>query len=285
MKKFRHAKLTSFALLLPALIWLGLFLLAPVALTVMLSFARRGAYGSIVYEWNLQNYSRLLDPLYLGIYWRSVQMALLTVVSCLVLAFPMAIWMARASRQLKVWLLLLVMLPFMTNFIIRAHGIKILLSTHGPIKSLLVALGLMDSSQYLTETVFAVWFGMVTNYLPFMILPLYASLEKFDFSLIEAARDLGASRWRAFRMVLLPLTTKAMLGGSILVFMPALGEFIIPDFLGGARVMLIGNLITEQFLKARDWPFGAALSVVMLTTVLLALGLLSSIGARGKRGA
>jgi spermidine/putrescine transport system permease protein len=255
----------------PATIWVLLFLAAPLVLTIVMSFARKGAYGLVVYDWTIENYLRMFDALYLRIYFSSIQLALLTVLACLLLGYPMALWMARTSPSRRRLLVMLVMLPFMTNFIIRAHGIKILLADRGPLQALLAPLGLLGPDASLSGGSLSVWFGMVSNFLPFMVLPLYAALERFDFSLVEAARDLGATRWQAFRKIVLPLTSQALISGSILVFMPALGEFIIPDFLGGAKVMLMGNLITEQFLKSRDWPFGATLSVLMLVTVMLPL--------------
>jgi spermidine/putrescine transport system permease protein len=258
-----------FLLVIPAAIWVVIFLAAPLILTVVMSFAQKGAYGRVVYELSFENYLRMFDVLYLRIYWSSIKLAVLTVAASLLIGYPTALWMARSHPKRRKLLMVLVMLPFLTNFIIRAHGIKILLSHKGPIKAILLSMGVVQEDFSMTESSLAVWIGMVSNYLPFMILPLYAALERFDFSLVEAARDLGASRFQAFVRIVLPLTSQAIISGSILVFMPALGEFIIPDFLGGARVMLMGNLITEQFLKARDWPFGAALAVLMLATVML----------------
>ncbi len=265
----KRKDLLWFLLAVPAAIWVVFFLAAPLILTIVMSFAQKGAYGRVVYELSFENYLRMFDVLYLRIYWSSIKLAVMTVAACLLIGYPTALWMARSDAKMRKLLMVLVMLPFLTNFIIRAHGIKILLSHKGPIKALLFGMGWVNEDFSLTESSLAVWIGMVSNYLPFMILPLYAALERFDFSLVEAARDLGASRFQAFQKIVLPMTSQAMISGSILVFMPALGEFIIPDFLGGARVMLMGNLITEQFLKARDWPFGAALAVLMLATVML----------------
>lgn len=228
----------------------------------------RGTHGGVVFDFTFQNFVRSLDPLYLRIYALSLKFATLTSLVCLLLGYPTAYVMATSHPKIRSFLLMLVMVPFLTNFVIRAYGIKILLGRHGPFNEVGMALGLISSPLALTDGPMAVWFGMITNYLPFMVIPLFSELSKFDFRLLEAARDLGASGWQATTRILLPLTIRPMMVGCVLVFIPAFGEFIIPDFLGGARQMLIGNLLTEQFLKARDWPFGCALSIGMLGIVL-----------------
>ena len=168
-------------------------------------------------------------------------------------------------------LLVMVVIVFWTNFVVRAYATKVLFGEIGPINHLALSLGLIQEPIPFANTDFAVWLGMVTNYLPFMVLPLYVALEKFDFSLIEAAKDLGASSWKILTQILFPLTKQGIVTGLVFVFTPALGEFVIPDLLGGARTMLIGNLITEQFLKTRDWPFGAALSLLLILIVMVSL--------------
>ncbi len=235
----------------------------------------------MIYQLNLTNYARALDWVYLRIFFNSVKLAMLTAFSCLILGYPMAYVMATSSRQVRSLLLILVILPFWTNFVIRAYAIKVLLGDYGPMNRFLLALGWIHEPISFGNSDFSVWLGMVTNYLPFMVLPLFVALEKFDFSLLEAAKDLGASSWAAIQEVLFPLTRPGIITGFIFVFAPALGEFVIPDLLGGARTMLIGNLITEQFLKARDWPFGAALSILVIGLVLLSLGVYLRLESRG----
>lgn len=237
---------------LPPVLWFFVFLLAPLCLVLAYSLSRRGTYGGVLFELNLDNYTRAFEWIYLKIFLNSLFLALTTAVSCLLIGYPMACVMATATKGLRSLLMILVVVPFWTNFVVRAFAIKVFL---GP----------------LSDSPLAVWIGMVTNYLPFMVLPLYVSLEGFDFTLIEAARDLGASYWSSFWRVLVPLTKKGIVTGLVFVFTPALGEFVIPDILGGARTMLIGNLITEQFLKARDWPFGSALSLLMIAIVMVCL--------------
>lgn len=243
-------------LAIPISVWFALFLIVPLAIVVTYSFAAKGTYGGIVFDWSLDNYWRSFSSIYLRIFVNSLRLALMTTVSCLLIGYPMAYVMAVARPAVRNFMLVLVVVPFWTNFVVRAYAIKVLLTPQG-----------------WTNSEFAVWLGMVTNYLPFMVLPLFVSLEKFDFRLIEAARDLGASSWSVVTRILLPLTKAGIVTGTLFVFTPALGEFVIPDLLGGARTMLIGNLVTEQFLKTRDWPFGSALSLLLIVMVLISLAL------------
>jgi spermidine/putrescine transport system permease protein len=256
---------------LPAIGWFIGFLLIPLGFILVYSFAQKGVYGGIVFQYSLENYVRAGDWLYLRIFWNSLQLAFLTAASCLLLAYPLAYAMATAPAWLRPLLMMAVVLPFWTNFVIRVYAIKVLLSEHGPVSWILAAVGLTAGPVSFLNGPMAVWVGMVTNYLPFMVLPLYVVLEKFDFTLLEAARDLGASTFQMVTRILLPLTRRGMTTGFILVFTPALGEFVIPDLLGGARVMMIGNLISEQFLKTRDWPFGSALALILIATVMVSL--------------
>ena len=258
-------------LLVPALGWFFWFLLIPLSIVIMYSLSTKGTYGGVVYRWNLESYLRAADWIYLRIFWNSFKLATFTVFCCLLLGYPMAYVMATSSARVRSILLILVVIPFWTNFVVRAYATKVLFGEWGPINQLVLSLGLVHNPLPLMNSDFSVWVGMVTNYLPFMVLPLYVTLEKFDFSLIEAAKDLGASSWSTLWKVLIPMTKQGILTGSIFVFTPALGEFVIPDLLGGARTMLIGNLITEQFLKTRDWPFGSALSLLLIVIVMVSL--------------
>lgn len=252
----------------PGFIWMIFFIVIPMGIIVLYSFLTKGTYGGIQWQFTIENFSRSWDGLYLSIFWVSFELAALTTLSCAVLGFPLAYTMATASQKWRTILLILLVIPFWTNFVVRTYAIKLLFSDSGPLAQGLAHWGWSFS---LSESPFLVWIGMVTNYLPFFVLPLYTSIEKLDFSLLEAGRDLGASGWSNFWRVLLPLCKPGFVTGSILVFAPALGEFLIPDLLGGAKVMLIGNLVTEQFLKTRDWPFGSALSVVLIAAVVISL--------------
>lgn len=258
---------------IPAVIWFLFFLIMPLGIVCVYSFAAKGTYGGIVFHFQLDNYVRATDWVYLRVFWSSFKLASVTAILCLLIGYPMAYVMATASVRVRSILQIGVVIPFWTNLVVRAYATKVWLSEAGPFQQFLVSLGLIHSPMSLDSGGVAVILGMVTNYLPFMVLPLYVSIEKFDFSLMEAAKDLGASPLRVLTRVLFPLTQTGIMTGLVLVFTPALGEFVIPDLLGGARVMLMGNLITEQFLKTRDWPFGAALSLILILMVLVSLGI------------
>lgn len=251
--------------------WFLWFLLIPLSIVVVYSMATKGTYGGVVFHFSGENYLRATDWIYLRIFWNSLKLAALTAVSCLLIGYPMAYVMATASKAMRSILLVLVVIPFWTNFVIRAYAIKVLFGELGPVNQLLIALGLIHEPIVFANTAFSVWMGMVTNYLPFMVLPLFVALEKFDFSLLEAAKDLGATPTKILFRVLIPLTKAGIITGTIFVFTPALGEFVIPDLLGGSKTMLIGSLVTEQFLKTRDWPFGSALSLMLIMVVMASL--------------
>lgn len=259
------------ALLLPGAAWLLLFGVAPLLLVLVYSFARRGPYGGVELSWTIENYIRLLDPLYLGIIWRSFLYAFVTTVLCLVLGYPLAYAIATARGPLKNRLLLLVIIPFWTNFLIRTYAWIMILRGQGLLNWLLMAVGVIREPLNMLYTPGAVLVGFVYNWLPFMVLPVYASLEKIDRSYIEAAMDLGARGVSVLTRVIIPLSLPGIVAGSILVYIPALAMFAIPDLLGGARTMLIGNLIKNQFLSARNWPFGSAVSVTLMVVMLAAL--------------
>ena len=258
-------------LAIPAAAWLIGFLLVPLFFILVYSFARRGTYGSVEFGFTLGNYARSWEWIYLQVFFSSLKLALLTSVFCLCLGFPVAYIMARAQPRIRSVLLLLVVVPFWTNFVVRTYALRVLLAENGPLNSFALSIGLISEPISFLNTSAAVWMGMVTNYLPFTVLPLYVALEKFDFALLDAARDLGAGSWEAFRFVMLPLIRPGIVTGFLFVFAPALGEFVIPDLMGGARTLLLGNLVTDQFLKSRDWPFGSALSLLLILIVMLNL--------------
>ncbi len=246
----------------PALGWFLFFIVAPLVLVVCLSFLQRGVYGGIDWQLSIRSYARVFDRVYLHILLQSLRLSLVTAVVCLVLAYPMA-WAIVTSSRRTVWIFALAV-PFMTNLIIRVYAIRVFVGIDGPLQTALEWLGFHFDPFIFSQNSVLVMYGMVTTYLPFMVFPLYAALEKFDFALVEAAQDLGATQTKTLLSVIVPNTKMAALNGFTLVFIPCLGEFVIPDLLGGAKSMLAGNLITEQFLKSRDWPFGAALSIVLI---------------------
>lgn len=269
---FRRSKsLQVTGLIAPAAFWLTVFFLAPLAIMLAYSFARRGIYGGVVWELNVEQYLRFVDPLYLQIFWRSAWIAILTTVVCLLVGYPFAFFIARQPSSRRNPLLLLIMIPFWTNFLIRTYAWILILRTEGLVNTVLTTLGLINEPLTLLYTEGAVVLGLVYGYLPFMVLPLYASIEKFDFSLVEAAFDLGANEVRAFWRVVLPQTMPGVIAGCILVFIPSIGAFVTPDILGGAKTVMIGNLVQQQFLTSRDWPFGSAISFILMVIVSLAI--------------
>jgi len=267
----RRDRRAILALVGPAALYLLLFFLAPLGIVFVFSFLQRGVYGQVVWSFNLENYVRVADPLYLRILWRSFLFAIGNMLICLLVSYPFAYFLSRIERaRTRNMLLLLVMVPFWTNFLVRTYAWRVILGVDGPINGALLRLGLIEEPLSLLFNDGAVLIGLVYGYLPFMVLPLYAAIERIDFSLMEAARDLYADSWQAFRRVLLPLTMPGVIAGSVLVFIPSLGAFITPDLLGGAKTVMVGNLIQSQFLTARDWPFGSALSMVLMAMVLIA---------------
>lgn len=267
----RRDKLQLSLLVGPAALYLTLFFIIPLGIVFIYSFLRRGVYGQLIWEFNLDNYVRVVDPLYLSIIWNSTLIALATTVLCLLIGYPFAYWIARQpNRKIRNLLLVLVMIPFWTNFLVRTYAWRVILGTEGPINGALMALGIIESPITMLFTTGAVLVGLVYGYLPFMVLPLYAAIERIDFSLMEAAGDLYAGPVQAFLRVLLPLTIPGVIAGSILVFIPSLGAFVTPDLLGGGKTVMIGNLIQSQFLTARDWPFGSAFSMLLMAIVLIA---------------
>ncbi len=271
-------------LLWPPLLWMGAFFVLPVLIMVAVSLASRGTYGGIVWTWTLDNYRTVADPLFLNVFVRSLVLAGLTTVACLAAGFPVAYYIARLPpRRQAVWLLLL-MIPFWTNFLVRTYAWTFLLRAEGVFNTALMALGVVDEPLELLYTDGAVLLGLVYGYLPFMVLPLYAAIERVPPSLVEAARDLYATRWDAFRLILWPLTKPGVLAGCLLVFIPSLGAFITPDLLGGARSMMVGNLIQHEYLVARDWPLGSALALALMALVGGAAVLLLRGDARSGEG-
>lgn len=256
-------------LLAPTVLWMGLFFFLPLLVVFVISFMMRGTYGGIEWTLTLANYVNLADPLYLMVYLRSFLLALATTALCLLFGFPLAYWIARApARWQPVWLVL-VMIPFWTNFLVRTYAWIFILRTEGLMNTVLLHLGLVAEPIEILYTNTAVLIGLVYGYLPFMVLPLYAAMERLDRSLVEAAADLYAPGWSRFRRVIFPLTKPGVIAGCLLVFVPAVGAFITPDLLGGARTMMVGTLIQHEYLVVRDWPFGSAVSFVLMAVVLL----------------
>lgn len=257
-------------LVLPAMGWLGLFFALPLLIVVVVSFASRTAYGQVVFHWTLENYVQFLEPLYLKIFIFTLGTAFLTTLLTFTMGYPVAYTIAMILP--KKWQqagIILVMIPFWINFLIRSYSWVIILRAHGLINSILMSIGAIKVPLSLLYNNTAVLIGMVYGLLPFMVLPIYVSLEQMDKRLLEAASDLGAGPLTAFRKITLPLTMPGVAAGSILVFISSLGMFVVPDIMGGAKSSLMGNVIQNQFLSARDWPFGSALSIILALLSLI----------------
>jgi spermidine/putrescine transport system permease protein len=270
VKTIRENRVAQGLLLIsPANIYLFLLMVLPLLLVVVLSFLSRGTYGEVVFIFNPSNYIRLLDPLYGKILVYSLVVGIETTVLCILIGYPLAYYIARAPARQRSLLLFLILVPFWTNFIIRIYAWIMILRAGGFLDDILQWAHITQSSLNLLYTPIAVMIGMIYEFLPFMILPLYSSLEKIEYSLLEAAADLGAPPWKVFLRVTLPLSVPGIIAGTILVFIPALGMFVIPDLMGGAKTILIGNVIRNQFLTARDWPFGAASSMILMVLTMV----------------
>lgn len=259
--------------------WLAAFVVVPAAILFVYSFCERDEIGGVIFSFTLENYTRVFDPIYLRIFVRSIGYAGLTTLICVVVGYPVAYYIARAPEARRHRLLLLVMVPFWTSFLIRTYAWITILKQEGLLNAVLQSFNLVGEPLSLLYTPTAVVIGLVYAYLPFMILPIYASAEKLDHALVEAAHDLGAGPVRAFSSVIVPLTMPGIAAGTLLVFVPAIGMFAITDLMGGAKVPMIGNVIQNQFLQARDWPFGAALGVVFLAMFALTYVVLQRRGA------
>jgi spermidine/putrescine transport system permease protein len=277
-------------LIFPSLFWLLVFFLAHLLLVFAISFGQRGTYGGVEWVLNLQNYLRFFDPLYLRIFGRTVVIALATTAICLLAGYPLAYFIATRPPRWRNGLLLLLMIPFWTNFLIRTYAWLLILRDQGVINTfwsgamhdfltqaaIAVPLPiwgpLLEATSvplHLFGTNGAIIVGLVYGWLPDMVLPCYASIERLDFSLVEAAQDLYANRVRSFLRVVLPLTMPGIVAGSVLVFIPSLGAYVTPDLLGGAKSIMIGNVIYSQFMSARDYPFGSAISFVLMAVMLV----------------
>ncbi len=290
MDDWRSAPWVFWSFVLPGTLWLLLFFLVPLAFVWLLAFGERAGPVEITITWTLDNYRQALEPIYLGLFWKSFWIAALSTAICLVIAFPVSLAVSFAAPRTKPLLLMLVILPFWTNFLIRTYAMIAVLRTRGYLnyaleylwlagKYLLTPLGLgtLLGERFVPLSLLynnsAVIFGIVYVYLPFMVLPLYATLEKLDRSYLEASLDLGASQWTTFQRIIVPLAWPGIVSGIVLVFIPALGTFLISDLLGGPQSQLIGNVIERQFKAANNLPLGSALSFILLYVTFAALAL------------
>lgn len=251
--------------------WLVLFVMIPNIMIIGTSFLTRDEANLIEMTFTLDNYIRLADPLYFKVLMHSFYMAIIATLLCLIIGYPFAYIVAKMPEKWRPFMLFLVIVPFWTNSLIRTYGLKIVLGTQGVLNKSLLALDIIDKPLRIMYTETAVMIGLVYILLPFMILPLYSAIEKLDDTYLEAAKDLGANKLQILLKVVLPLTMPGIIGGCLLVLLPALGMFYISDLLGGAKNLLIGNVIKSQVLNARDWPFGAATSIALTVAMAIML--------------
>jgi spermidine/putrescine transport system permease protein len=293
-KPNKRQKWRVFGLIFPSLFWLIVFFTIPLLIVLAMSFGERGTYGGVEWNLNLENFARFLDPedpLYLRIFGRTLYIAAITTIVSFLIGYPLAFWIASQSPKRRNTLILLLMVPFWTNFLVRTYAWILILRDQGLINTIWTGtlngwfIGLeaalpwlpMEGLIHLTAnplplfgTDFAIIIGLVYGWLPDMVLPCYAAVERLDHSLVEAAQDLYANRTKAFLRVIFPLTLPGVVAGSILVFIPSLGAYVTPDLLGGAKTIMIGNVIYSQFMSARDYPFGAAISIILMALMLAA---------------
>jgi spermidine/putrescine transport system permease protein len=256
-------------LALPAVAWLGLLMILPCLILLANSFFERGVYGGIDYVVTFDNYARTLDPLFLGIFLSSARIAATAGLVAVLIAYPAAYAISRAAPERQPVYLFLVMLPFWTNYLVRTYAWLVMLNSTGPISSAVMAIGLPEPALLYNE--FAVVVGLVYNYVPFVVLAIFSALGRVNKEVLEASADLGASGFDTFRRVMLPLTIPGIATGFVFVFVLSIGNFVTPALLGGKRVQMAGTLVYDQFLSARDWPFGSALAAVLIAVMLLLL--------------
>lgn len=273
-------KLFEFLFTVPVVIYSVVLIFLPLVYIFVISFFKSDGYGGIIKTISLLNYIQLFDIVYVKIFVKSIFISLIVTFICVLISYPFVLAISHKSKITQKVLMTLVMIPFLTNSLIRMYGWIVLLRKSGVINQVLLKLNLIDDSLQLMYNNFGIIIGMVYTLLPFMILPLYNSVSTIDKSLIEASSDLGASRIRTFFKIIIPQTKLALFNGSLMVFMPALGYFFIVDVLGGGKIMILGNLIKNQFLTARNWPFGAAISVFLLLITGIIVGIYRKTGGK-----
>lgn len=266
--------------MLPALTWLGLLLVVPCLLIVSYSFMKRGTYGNIIHTFSLDNYLRAADPLYVNIVAASFQIAFAATFVSIIVAYPAAYAINKLPKRLQIIMMIVIILPFWSNYLIRTYAWILLLNTEGIVNSVLVRTGVVEQPIHLLYNKGAVVIGLVHSFLPFVILTIYASLQRLNPELIEASRDLGAGAVRTFWRVTLPLTIPGVASGGVFVFVLSIGNFLTPNLLGGGQIRMIGNVIYDQFMSARDWPFGSALAVLLIFIMLLLLFIQARLASR-----
>ena len=280
LEKRRNRKrntVPAFTMAGPVTFWMMVFVLLPLVYVVFISFMRRDAFGGIEYDFTMSNYLEILQPVYLRVIWKSLRLAFLTTVICILIGYPLAYYIARKPSRMAAKLLMLVMIPFWTNTLVRLYSINLMGQPNGFLSNFLMNIGIIGKPLDILYSDGIVVVGLLISMLPFAILPLYASIEKLDKAYLEASGDLGARPAVTFWRITIPLTFPGIVASVILVFIPSLGMYFVPEALGGGKVMLIGSLIRNQFLVTKNWPFGASLSILLVLITLVMLWLYTRI--------
>lgn len=268
------------AINLPIILYTLVLILLPLIYIFVISFFKNDIYGGIISELTLQNYLRIIDPVYIGVFLKSFAISAIATLICVLISYPFCIFVSRKSEITKSVLMTLIIIPSLTNSLIRMYGWITLLRKSGVINTFLLNAELISSPLELMYNYGTIILGLVYTLLPFMILPLYSSVSKINPSIINASHDLGANNWKTFTKIIFPLTIPGLFNGALMVFIPALAYFFISDILGGGKAMLIGNLIKNQFLTARNWPFGAAISIILLLVTFILVGIYKKLGGK-----
>lgn len=276
----KNNKIIRFIFTFPVIVYSIFLIFLPLVYIFIISFFESDSYGGMIKNFTLNNYRELFNSVYIGIFLKSFLIALITTFFCIIISYPFVLAISRKNKRIQKILITLVMVPFLTNSLIRMYGFIVLLRKYGVINQVLMNLGIIHDPLNLMYNNFGILIGMIYTLLPFMILPLYSSVSAIDKSLIEAASDLFASRFKIFCKVIFPSTIPALFNGSLMVFTPALGYFFIVDILGGGKIMILGSLIKNQFLTARNWPFGAAISVALILITFIFIYLYRKIGGK-----
>ena len=264
----------------PVIVYSLLLILLPLLYVLLISFFKSDSYGGMIYTFTLSNYAEIFNITYIKIFLKSIGIALITTIICLFIAYPFAISLMSKKETTRNLLIKLVMVPFLMNSLIRTYGWIVLLRKNGIINTALIGTGILKAPLSLMYNNLGIIIGMVYTLLPFMILPVYSAVSKVDPNLVEASYDLGASKLKSFTKIYLPLTISGAFNGSLMVFIPAIGYFFITDILGGGKIMIIGNLIKNQFLTARNWPFGAAISIFLIIMTLILVRIYKGLGGK-----
>lgn len=276
----KNNKIIRFIFTFPVIVYSIFLIFLPLVYIFIISFFESDSYGGMIKNFTLNNYRELFNSVYIGIFLKSFLIALITTFFCIIISYPFVLAISRKNKRIQKILITLVMVPFLTNSLIRMYGFIVLLRKYGVINQVLMNLGIIHDPINLMYNNFGILIGMIYTLLPFMILPLYNAVSAIDKSLIEAASDLFASRFKIFCKVIFPSTIPALFNGSLIVFTPALGYFFIVDILGGGKIMILGSLIKNQFLTARNWPFGAAISVALILITFIFIYLYRKIGGK-----